>query len=219
MINDSANVMSKVRRALGRSVPLTVAPIPPELAEGVIRLTSSHANLAEVFTARATACKMGVEAVEPGALPGRLVEFLRGRNLRRIALPRSDLLERLGVGVALRDAGLDVASWPEMTLDALYDVEAAVTDVFKAVAETGSLVMRSTPEHGRALSLVPPVHVAIVERGSIVPDLVDLFAFLTAEKNSAGITIISGPSKTADIEMNLVTGVHGPGVVQIFTLP
>jgi L-lactate dehydrogenase complex protein LldG len=216
MINDSAGVMTKVRQALGRSAPLTAAPVPPELTDNVIRLAAATVNLAELFTARAIACKMGVETVDFVALPGRVVEFLHLRKVRRIALPQSDLLEKLGIGSALTAAGLEVRTWPQMTLDALYDVDGAVTDVFKAVAETGSLVVRSSPTHGRALSLVPMVHVAIVERANFLADLVDLFALLTAENNSSGITIITGPSKTADIEMNLVTGVHGPGVVQIF---
>jgi len=216
MINDSAGVMTKVRAALGRTAPLKTAPVPPELADNVIRLTAATANLAELFAARAIACKMGVETVDPVSLPGRVVEFLQSRNVRRVALPKSDLLERLGIGSALTAAGLEVMNWPQMTLDALYDVDGAVTDVFKAVAETGSLVLRSSPTHGRALSLVPMVHVAIVEQANFLADLVDLFSLLTAEKNSTGITIITGPSKTADIEMNLVTGVHGPGVVQVF---
>ena len=62
---------------------------------------------------------------------------------------------------------------------------------------------------------MPPMHVAIVEPGNLLPDLIDLFVY-REEGNSAGITIISGPSKTADIELNLVTGVHGPGEVQVF---
>jgi L-lactate utilization protein LutC len=218
-MNDSAEVMTKVRRALGRSAPLAVAPVPPALPENVIRLTAASANLVELFTTRATACKMSVEVIGPAALPGRLVEFLRSRNVRRLALPKSDLLDRLGIGNALVNAGFDVATWPQMTLDALYDVDGAVTDVFKAIAETGSLVVRSSPAHGRSLSLVPLVHVAIVEKANLLPDLVDLFSLLTAENDTSGITIITGPSKTADIELNLVTGVHGPGVVQIFVVP
>lgn len=218
-MNDASGVMDKVRKALGRSVPLTSAPTPPAIEDKITRLAFPDGRLPELFAARATASKMHVETIEPAALNARLIEFLRGNNIHRIAVPQSELLEKLGVTVALREGGFEVAAWPDMTLDALYDFDCAVTDVYKAVAETGSLIVRSSPQHGRALSLVPAMHVAIVQAANFLPDLIDLFALLSHEGNSAGITIISGPSKTADIELNLVTGVHGPGYVQVFVLP
>jgi len=62
------------------------------------------------------------------------------------------------------------------------------------------------------------VHVAVLEPKNFVPDLVDLFERLAREGPGQYVVMISGPSKTADIEMNLVTGVHGPKVVQAFVL-
>jgi len=218
-MNDPSGVMNKVRRALGRSEPLASAPTPPAIEDKITRLAFADGRLPELFTARATANKMHVQMTEPTALLPRLIALLQTSTARRIAVPESESLDRLGIPAGLREAGFEVARWTEVTLDELYDFDCAVTDVYKAVAETGSLVMRSSPKHGRALSLVPPMHVAIVERGNFLPDLIDLFALLRKEGNSAGITIISGPSKTADIELNLVTGVHGPGDVQVFVLP
>ena len=104
-----------------------------------------------------------------------------------------------------------------MTLDELYDYDAGVSDVYAGVAETGSVVVRASVDHGRAISLVPGVYVAIVEPKNLLADLVDLFEKMSRD-GSGGATIISGPSKTADIEMELVVGVHGPGKVQIFML-
>jgi L-lactate dehydrogenase complex protein LldG len=127
-------------------------------------------------------------------------------------------LEKLGVPVALRSAGLDVRSWDRMTLDELYDVDASVTDVTYAIAETGSLVIRSSPVNGRALSLVPLVHVAIVEPRNCLADLLDLMEVLGKEGVGNNVSIITGPSKTADIEGALVVGVHGPGEVQVYVL-
>ena len=105
-----------------------------------------------------------------------------------------------------------------MTADEAYDFDAGVTEVDYAVAETGTLVIRHRPEHGRLLSLVPFVHVAVVEPKKLLPDLIDLFEVLAKEGSGSGVTMISGPSKTADIEMNTVTGVHGPNVVKAFLL-
>jgi len=62
-----------------------------------------------------------------------------------------------------------------MTADEAYDFDCGVTEVDYAVAETGSVVIRHRPEHGRLLSLVPFVHVAVVDPKQLVPDLIDLF--------------------------------------------
>lgn len=208
--------MTKVRRALGRSGPLATPPEPPAIDEAIARLVRSDQSLGELFTARATANKMYVESVGSAALGEKLVEFFRTNNCRRVALSDSPLLGKLGIATLLQHAGLEPHLWSSLSLDQLYDMDGAVTDVFAAVAETGSLVVRSTPQHGRALSLVPPVHAALVEAGDLLPDLIDLFELLSKQSNRSGLTIISGPSKTADIELNLVTGVHGPGVVKAF---
>ena len=89
-------------------------------------------------------------------------------------------------------------------------------DVYAAVAETGSLVIRPNPHHGLAISLVPPIHIALVEPATIGPDLIDLLEKIRLEPHPPNVTVITGPSKTADIEGALVTGVHGPGLVQVF---
>jgi L-lactate utilization protein LutC len=93
-----------------------------------------------------------------------------------------------------------------------------VTDVDCAVAENATLVIRPSGEQGRSLSLTPMFHVAIVETAQIVPDMLELFTRLGDASYRSNIILITGPSKTADIEMNLVTGVHGPGVVMVFVV-
>ena len=90
-----------------------------------------------------------------------------------------------------------------------------MTDVWAAVAETGSLVIRPDAHHGRLLSLAPPIHVAFVKPQQIVADLIDLMQMIDADTRAPNITLITGPSKTADIEGSLVIGVHGPGMVRV----
>jgi L-lactate utilization protein LutC len=197
---------------------LTEAPVPPAIPEPTVRLVHSDIGLCELFAKRAEENKMHVEAVHVQELIERLIAFLREKKCHKLALPASDLLEQLGLHDALSQAGFHVRRWPEMTLDELYDFDCGITDVHAAVAETGSLVIRSAPNHGKALSLVPPVHVAVVQPKDCVADLVDLFEKLGSEGMASNTVLITGPSKTADIEMSLVTGVHGPGVVQIFLL-
>ena len=83
------------------------------------------------------------------------------------------------------------------------------------VAETGTLVCTSGNERWRGLTLIPPLHIAIVEAQQITPDLIDLFAGGMPAPLPANVTLISGPSKTADIEGILITGVHGPREVHV----
>jgi L-lactate utilization protein LutC len=62
------------------------------------------------------------------------------------------------------------------------------------------------------------VHVAIIQPKNFLPDMIDLFEKLSAEGTGSGVTMIAGPSKTADIELNVVTGVHGPNIVKAYIL-
>ena len=93
----------------------------------------------------------------------------------------------------------------------LFGIDAAVTATEGAIAETGALILRPTPEEPRLMSLVPPVHIAVLPAGRIY----DTFAEAVEGQNWAACMptnalLISGPSKTADIEMTLAFGVHGP---------
>ena len=86
------------------------------------------------------------------------------------------------------------------------------------IAETGTVVVTARPEEPRSLSLLAPVHVAVAEETQLLPDLFDLFA--ESEWRGPGgapscVTLIMGPSKTGDIELRLVTGVHGPGEIHV----
>jgi L-lactate dehydrogenase complex protein LldG len=216
-MSESRDVIEAVRLALGRTEPIRSPPVPPVIDERITRLVLTDLGLPELFAKTARDNKMGVEVTYPEEAATKLIEFLKGRGVKTIAMSHSKLLEQLEIASSLRAAGLDVRLWDQLTLDELYDVDCGITDVWAAVAEVGALVIRGSPEHGRAISLVPPIHVAILEPKNFVPDLVDLFQKLPAD-GSEKFVIITGPSKTADIEMNLVTGVHGPGVLHVFVL-
>jgi L-lactate dehydrogenase complex protein LldG len=91
-----------------------------------------------------------------------------------------------------------------------------ITSADYALADTGSLVMLASPREARLISLLPPAHIAVVPRERLLTGLDELF---TVVPNPAGITssmvLITGPSRTADIEQFLVRGVHGPGTIHV----
>jgi L-lactate dehydrogenase complex protein LldG len=211
-------LIEKVRRSLGRSEPLKEAPVPPKIDEPIARLVHSDIGLGDLFVKRAAAMKMIATPIRVDQLLGDMAAFLRERQCARVMLSNTPLLTRLGVATFLKSQGFDARTWAEITADEAYDFDAGITDVDYAVAETGSLVIKHRPEHGRLISLVPFVHIAVVEPKNFLPDLIDLFERLGKEGVGSGVTMISGPSKTADIEMNVVTGVHGPNVVKTYVL-
>jgi L-lactate dehydrogenase complex protein LldG len=92
--------------------------------------------------------------------------------------------------------------------------EVGVSEAVYGLADTGSVVLASGPDEPRARSLLPPVHVTVLEAERILPGLAELFAALGGELPSA-LAIVTGPSRSADIEQKLVVGVHGPGEVHI----
>jgi L-lactate dehydrogenase complex protein LldG len=92
--------------------------------------------------------------------------------------------------------------------------EVGVSRAVYGLADTGSVVLAAGPDEPRARSLLPPVHVTLLDANRILPGLPELFAALDGELPSA-LAIVTGPSRSADIEQRLVIGVHGPGEVHI----
>jgi L-lactate dehydrogenase complex protein LldG len=99
---------------------------------------------------------------------------------------------------------------------AIAAVEVGITSADYALADTGSLVFFTESHESRLLSLLPPCHIAVIEKSRIVASLDDVFRRhpLPAADSSA-MVIVTGPSRTADIEMRLVRGVHGPGEIHV----
>jgi L-lactate dehydrogenase complex protein LldG len=213
---DQQTFIDRVRRALKRDG--SAPPAPPEIDEPMVRLVHSEIGLPELFTRMANAAMIGATLLRVEDLSEQLIAALRQRRVRTIGVSRGGLVDKLSLPATLREAGFDVRSWSELSREQLYSLDCGLTDAWAAIAETGSIVIRSSPHHGRSLSLVPPLHVAVIEPKNIVPDLVDLMPRITAAGDNPGTVLITGPSKTADIEMNLVTGVHGPGEVLAFVL-
>jgi L-lactate utilization protein LutC len=100
--------------------------------------------------------------------------------------------------------------------DDLFTVDVGITSVQAAIADTGTLVLDSSVERNRLVSLIPPIHIAILDASQIFATLGDVLAALQAgEELNPAITFITGPSRTADIELTLTLGVHGPQEIYV----
>lgn len=101
------------------------------------------------------------------------------------------------------------------------DATVAITDCEAAVARTGSLILSSHQNYGRMASINFPVHIVVLQPHQILPDISDALKLMKQKYNNrlpSMININTGPSRTADIEKTLVTGVHGPKEVYCFLL-
>ena len=96
--------------------------------------------------------------------------------------------------------------------------DAGISEALYGLADTGSVVLAASPSEPRARSLLPAVHVSLLREDRILPGLDELFAAVGGDLPSA-LAIVTGPSRSADIEQRLAVGVHGPGEVHVVLLP
>ena len=95
---------------------------------------------------------------------------------------------------------------------------AGISRAMFGLADTGSVVLAAAPGEPRARSLLPAVHVSLLAEDRILPGLAELFEAVGDDLPSA-LAIVTGPSRSADIEQHLVVGVHGPGEVHVVLTP
>ena len=107
------------------------------------------------------------------------------------------------------------------------EADIGITEADFGIADTGTLVLIANEKQPRSVSLIPPVHIAIIKSDLIVENLKDLFVRLTNTISQSGsltnltscITFITGPSRTGDIELTITLGVHGPKELVVLIYP
>lgn len=143
-----------------------------------------------------------------------LAKLLADKGVRRLALGKQHPVAAearralADTGIELVDVDRDIASWQREQFE---NVDAGLTSTRGAIAETGSLWLWPTPDEPRLISLVPPVHIAVLDADTLEDTFFDVVeAHGWADGMPTNALLISGPSKTADIEQTLAYGVHGP---------
>ncbi len=216
--NPRQQMVARIRRALGRRGPVGERPVPPTVDDAIARLDPpDDGDRVDEFVRRAEAVGAHVERVASSGLVRALIARMRELEATSAVTACGRIAQTAEINEALRRRGVEVLAWRgDREMAACYQADVGITDVHGAIAESGSIVVQSDAGHGRGLSLAPPAHVAIVRASDVAADLLDYMrrtgggAARPADL-PAGQTIITGPSKTADIEGVLVTGVHGPG--------
>jgi L-lactate dehydrogenase complex protein LldG len=138
-----------------------------------------------------------------------IISALQKTKLRaqHIAISENPELERL---LHLTDLEIEELGIAPNAQD-IFRFDVGISTAQAAIAETGTLVLDSTRERHRLVSLVPPVHIAIIRASQIYRTLGEVLTLIRVTKQvSPALTFITGPSRTADIELTLAIGVHGP---------
>jgi L-lactate dehydrogenase complex protein LldG len=203
------HVLHKVRTALGRSVGQPVDEPPPVwlrvLQAGVDERVECFCGRVVALTGKSHRAASLEDARD------YVAAVVAGRSAVASNAP---ILRECGI-TAL--AGVESGITERERLRALCSTAACgITACDYALADTGTLVMLASPQEARMISLLPPVHLAIVQRERLLTGLDELLSILpqpAAETSS--MVLITGPSRTADIEQILVRGVHGPGEIHV----
>jgi L-lactate dehydrogenase complex protein LldG len=153
-------------------------------------------------------CIVVRDSTEAVAALGRIISDIQdGKPATRVALSDAPMLSDLA-----KDLNVEIAEVCPTPSD-LFSYDVGITMAQAGIAETGTLVLQAEKERHRLVSLLPPVHVALLPADRIFATIGEALAALrgdTSEALSRAITFITGPSRTADIELTLTIGVHGP---------
>lgn len=155
------------------------------------------------------------ERVTPDTLARATCDAFERWGARRALVPDDAILHDAGVLDALRDTGIEVIVWPSdlgwRPLLGLDDAPAtcAITVPAVAVAQRGTVVLAADSEHGRSLDAVGWWHLSIVPADRIVWSLGEAFARVFRDGAPSAVSLVSGPSRTSDIEKITTYGAHG----------
>jgi L-lactate dehydrogenase complex protein LldG len=205
-------ILARLRQS--RAVqPLHRAPARESESDWLAR-QAPLADLAARFCAEQQATGGEVRRV-PGwdALPQAAVAWLAEAGVRSVITGREPRLEPLRAALATdgRFALRRYEQPAEHQRAELFGTDCGITTCRGAIAETGSLILVPTPAEPRLLSLAPEVHLAVLERAGLVARLEDFIAGGSYQRElPSNLVLVSGASRTADIELVLAVGVHGP---------
>lgn len=151
--------------------------------------------------------------------------YLKEAGLNRlIAWPAGGALEGQDPGAYLKAQGIDVAYWSSGgDRDALIrraeSSQAGLVYASHGISETGSIVLYNRGDRGRLVSLLPNQFLAVVRASTVVPRITQVLGQMAPRAlEHSCVNIITGPSRTSDIEMDLTIGVHGPGRITVFLI-
>ena len=218
------SVLDDVRAALGRQTTLSPAPLEPfvEPADSVKR-----GELIERFIEEAIAVRAQVHQLsDRRQLIEKILEICSGQS-GDVAISDAELFREIDLVRELTARNLSTfvgdKAEHEKLVARLANCGAGVTAADYGIAETGTIVLNSDEANALLVSLLPPTHIAVVSSERIIATIDDAISRTSRERMrgsnpTRSITLITGPSRTSDVELVLSIGVHGPKALHVIVL-
>jgi L-lactate dehydrogenase complex protein LldG len=217
-------ILAEIRKHLRASAPFD-AVHNEQIGHGArLKSVSTESSTDHAASTKLERFRREVERVSGQCIVVRNVDEVAGiierviseANAVRVATSDAEIIQSVMARVESNIVRLDAATPAE-----LFDCDIGVTSAQLGIAETGTLVLDSERERHRLISLIPPVHIAVLQASRICMTLgeaLDILSGHDATGLSRAITFITGPSRTSDIELTLAIGVHGPQALHVIVL-
>jgi L-lactate dehydrogenase complex protein LldG len=207
-------ILGKVRASLGRGPGSPVAPVPQTARVKPRAVGLIDAEIEQLFIEIGKLNGVTRRLASRNDLGAALAELVKAEAVKKATLWSTPDLMAWDVPGTLKALGVEIVS-PQADKHLVAECELGVTGVDAALPETGTLLLRSSPERPRIVSLLPRVHLAILTPAALRPDLHQVFAEV---KHDPYCVLVTGPSRTSDIELTLTLGVHGPKSLYVWLL-
>jgi L-lactate dehydrogenase complex protein LldG len=208
------DVLGRVRSALNRTPGQRIVPVPPSARVAPRQGGDPASEMAMLLDELEKLTGITRRVHNQDELAAALAELVARESVTKATLWTTDEIKQLGIPETLSSLGVEIVPC-SADRHQVGACELGVTGVDAALPETGTLLLRSAPDKPRMASLLPRVHLALLRASALRPDLRQAFA---DAKNDGGFVCITGPSRTADIELTLTLGVHGPKTLYVFVI-
>jgi L-lactate dehydrogenase complex protein LldG len=196
-------VIENIRRSLGRTVQIPLSRRP---AIHESRKPGSIDSEIEAFLGEVEKLSGTGQRLSPSEIGSTLNTLIEEQNIHRATVWKTPHLRQLGITEILNSFSVELVS-PNASKHEMARCDLGITEADFLLPETGTVVLRSSAEKPRAVSLLPRIHLAIVRPEMLRADMHQVFV---EAKDHHYLVFITGPSRTADIELTVTLGVHGP---------
>ena len=204
-------ILENIRKSLGRTAQISFS-LRPAIYEP--RLPESLESEIELFLGEIKKLSGVGQQLSSSDIESALKTLVTEQDIRKATVWNTPHLQQLQIANHLSSLGVKLVS-PNAEKHEMSQCDLGITEADYLLPETGTIVLGSSAERPRAVSLLPRVHLAVVRSEMLRPDMHQVFA---EAKDRNYLVFITGPSRTADIELTTTLGVHGPKNLYVWVM-